>query len=132
MKRIYHEASTLCHPDSSKCVIEDKSKAEEIFSALSTAYKAKDYEKVKDIYDELKLGVINSETLKDTEMEKLRSKLAVLEFKYNKNIGVLRTLKTTDPYLTIKELTNWDAFFENQKTILFNQKEGLGLKFVQS
>ena len=132
LKRIYHEASTLCHPDSSKCVIEDKTKAEEIFSALSTAYKTKDYEKVKEIYDELKLGVINPETLKDTEMEKLRSKLAVLEFKYNKNIGLLRTLKTTDPYLTIKELTNWDAFFENQKTILLNQKEELGLKFVQS
>lgn len=132
LKRMYHEASTLCHPDSSKCVIEDKTKAEEIFSALSSSYKAKEYEKVKEIYDELKLGVVNPETLKNTEINKLRSKLAVLEFKFSKNIGVLRILKTTDPYLTIKELPNWDVFFENQKTILLNQKEELELKFVKS
>lgn len=131
IKKMYHEAATLCHPDSAKCVIEDKTKAQELFSALSVAYKEKDYTKVKQIYDELKLGIFNPENLKDTDTEKLKQKLAVLEHKYNRIISQLKTLKITEPYLTILELKNWDDFFEIQKVMLQNQKEELELKYVK-
>jgi hypothetical protein len=132
LKKMYHEASTLCHPDSSKCVIKDKKKAEELFSALSSAYKAKDFAKVKDIYEELKSGIFNPENLMDNEVDKLKIKLAALEHKYNTILNNLRILKTTDPFLTFKDLKDWNQFFEIQKVVLQNQKEELELKYVKS
>lgn len=131
IKKLYHEASTLCHPDSGKCVIEDKAKAQDLFSVLSSAYKAKDYQRVKEIYEELKSGIFNPENLKDTELEKLKSKYAVLEHKYNKNLNNLRQLKTTDPYLTITELKDWNQFFDTQKILLEKQKEELESKYIK-
>ncbi len=131
IKRMYHEASTLCHPDSGNCVLSEKEKAQQLFSALSIAYKNKDFEKVKDIYDDLKLGVINPENLKDTELEKLKSRHAVLIHKYEKKMNRLRILKTNEPYLTIHELQDWDMYFADQKIILENEKEELEIKYVK-
>jgi hypothetical protein len=131
IKKLYHEASTLCHPDSAKCVLNDKEKAEALFSELSIAYKAKDYIRVKQIYDELKLGIFSPENLKNAELEKLKNKLAALEYKYNIIINNLRILKTTEPYLTIIELNDWDEFFNVQKVLLQNQKDELELKYVK-
>lgn len=132
IKKMYHEASTLCHPDSAKCVIEDKGKAQELFSVLSTAYKEKDIETVRRILEELKLGIFNPENLNDTEMDKLRRKLAVLENKYNSILNSVRTMKITEPYVTICQIKDWDEFFEVQKGLLLNQKEELEQKYVKS
>ena len=85
IQKMYYEASKLCHPDSPNCVIEDKSKAQEIFSALSIAYKDRDLKKVKNILDELKNGSLNPDELNESQMDKLRQKLAFLEFKYKKH-----------------------------------------------
>ena len=74
IKSMYHEASTLCHPDSAKCVIKDNIKANEVFSNLSAAYKSKDYVKVKEIYEELKSGVLNIENLNDSDLQILKRK----------------------------------------------------------
>lgn len=131
IKKLYHEASTLCHPDSSKCVIKDKAKAQEVFSALSASYRAMDFAKVKEISEELKSGIFNPDSLMETELDKLKSRYATLLFKFNKKIDILRMLKTTEPFLTIKELKDWNEFFEVQKVLLQNQKEELELKYVK-
>ena len=131
IKNLYHEASTLCHPDSAKCVLQDKTKAQEVFAALSLAYKAKDFEKVKQIHSELKSGVFNPENLKNSEMDMLRKRFAVLEHKYKKILNNLMIIKTTDPFLTITQLKDWDQFFNVQKVLLENQKEELELKYVK-
>lgn len=132
MKKKYHEASTLCHPDSPKCVIKDKKAAEDLFSALSQAYKAKNFAKVKEIHDDLKLGTYKPEKLTNDEMASLKKRLASLEYKYDRVMNSLKLIKTTDPYLTFKELEDWDEFFNVQKILLKNQKEDLELKYVQS
>lgn len=132
IKKMYHEASTLCHPDSAKCVIEDKIKAQELFSALSAAYKEKDIETVRRILEELKLGIFNPENLNDTEMDKLKRRLAVLENKYNSILNSVRTMKITEPYITLSQVKDWDEFFEIQKSMLLNQKEELEQKYVKS
>jgi hypothetical protein len=128
IKKMYYEASSLCHPDSSNCVIEDKTKAQELFSALSSAYKEKDIETVKRIWEELKLGIFNPENLNNTEIDKLRRKLAVLENKFNMILNSLRTLKITEHYITISQVKDWNEFFEIQKNLLLSQKEELELK----
>lgn len=132
LKKMYHEASTLCHPDSSKCVIEDKSQAQAIFSSLSTAYKSKDFNKVKEIYNELKSGIFNPHDIGDSELGKLRNRYAALEYKFGNRISVLRKLKTTEPYLFLADMPDWDVFFEAQRVLLTKQKEDLESKYFKS
>ena len=64
-------------------------------------------------------------------MDKLRRKLAVLENKFNMILNSLRTMKITEPYITISQVKDWDEFFEIQKNLLLSQKEELELKYVK-
>jgi hypothetical protein len=131
IKNMYHEASTLCHPDSAKCIFEDKVKAAEIFSNLSTAYKAKDFVRVKEIYEELKSGMFNSKNFENSDIELLRRKLATLEFKHEKVLNAIKYLKITEPYITFSQLKNWDDYFTSQKIILQKEREDLELKYFK-
>jgi hypothetical protein len=131
IKKMYHEASTLCHPDSAKCVFEDKNAAQETFSALSAAYKLKDVDTVKRIYDELKLGSFNPENLTVSEVDYLKQKLAVLESKFSTLMKFMMKMKTTEPYVTIQKIEDFDEFFRVQKTILENDKEELETKYFK-
>lgn len=131
IKKMYHEASTLCHPDSAKCVFEDKNAAQETFSALSAAYKLKDVDTVKRIYDELKLGSFNPENLTVSEVDYLKQKLAVLESKFSTLMKFMMKMKTTEPYATIQKIEDFDEFFRVQKTILENDKEELETKYFK-
>lgn len=131
IKSMYHEASTLCHPDSSRCVIDDKEKAAEIFSNLSIAYKAKDFERVRDIYEQIKNGDTNPEVLSNSDIEILRRKLATLEFKSERIYNAIKYVKSTEPYLTLSKIENWDIYFNNQKIILQHEKEELELKYIK-
>lgn len=131
IKTMYHEASTLCHPDSSKCVIQDPLKASELFSNLSSAYKSKDFARVKEIYDELKSGLFNPESLTNSDIDLLRRKLATLEFKYQKVLNAVKYLKVTEPFITFSQIKNLDEYFNTQKIILQNEKEELVLKYFK-
>ena len=131
IKKMYHEASTLCHPDSAKCVFEDKSAAQDTFSALSAAYKLKDVDTVKRIYEELKLGSFNPENLTESEVDYLKRKLAVLESKFSLLMNFIMKMKTTEPYATIHKIEDFDEFFMVQKTILENDKEELETKYFK-
>jgi hypothetical protein len=132
IKKMYHEASTLCHPDSAKCVIADKNKAQELFSELSLCYKERDIETVRRILEELKLGIFNPENLNNSGIDKLRRKLTLLENKYNYILNSLRTMKITKPYITISQISDWDEYFEVQKSLLLNQKVELEQKYFKS
>lgn len=131
IKKHYREASILCHPDSPKCVIKDKAKAHEIFVALSTAYKAKNYAEVKRIYEELKSGHVNLEDLMQSEIDQLRRKLAALEKKLEIITNQIRVTKISEPFITIEKIRDLDEFFAAQKTILQQQKEELENKFYK-
>jgi len=132
LKELYHESATLCHPDSIKCVIKDKKQAEEIFAKLSIAYKTKDFETVKQITEELRLGNVNINNITENEIVKLQVKLAALEKKFNRIFKDIESYKTKDPFLTISQIQNLDKFFEDQKTILIKQHEDLKQKFMKS
>jgi hypothetical protein len=131
IKNMYHEASILCHPDSGKCVIEDKMKAAETFSSLSSAYKVSDFYKVKEIYDQLKQGHINPDSINNSDVELLKRKLATMEYKYEKTLNSIKYLKNTEPFITFDQISDWDEYFSVQKTVLNHQKEELELKYVK-
>lgn len=132
LKRIYHEASQLCHPDSGKCIFENKMKAQEMFSILSQAYKNRDLETVNTIWSDLKSGVHNPLNYENDELHQLKIKYAALEKKYQVVISDLKKIKTAEPFLTIEKLTNWDSYFTTQKTILENTKNELLTKYSKT
>lgn len=131
LKEMYREGSKLCHPDSPTCVIEDKSKAAEIFDQLTKAYKLKDIKQVKQIVADLKLGKPINDIQKVYEIEILNAKLASLQVKYDRLVFDLRIIHLSEEFTIIKNIKNWDEYFKNQKEQLENQYESLTKEFVK-
>jgi hypothetical protein len=131
LREMYREGSKLCHPDSPKCVMKNKDKAAEIFDHLTKAYKLKDINKVKQILEDLRLGNPINDLDKVSELEILMSKLASLQVKYDHLVFDLKTMHLSEEYTTIKNVTNWDDYFKNQKEQLENQYESLTKDYVK-
>lgn len=130
LKEMYRKASKYCHPDSSRCIYEDKNKASEVFNDLTQAYKRKDIERVKHLLNELRLGkpIDNLNSL--DELELLRAKLVSLQSKYNVLVYDLKELRLSNIFLQIKSILNWNEYFEVQKRLLEEQYENLTKEFV--
>jgi hypothetical protein len=130
LKEMYREASKYCHPDSSRCIYEDKNEASAVFNDLTQAYKRKDIERVKHLLNELRLGkpIDNLNSL--DELELLRAKLVSLQSKYNVLVYDLKELRLSDIFLQIKSILNWNEYFEEQKRLLEEQYENLTKEFV--
>ncbi|CAM3006999.1 phospholipase D-like domain-containing protein [Flavobacterium frigoris] len=131
LRELYREGSKLCHPDSPRCVIENENKAAETFDQLTKAYKLKDLNKVKQIVSDLRLGNPINELDKVSELETLLAKLASLQVKYDHLVFDLKTMHLSEEYITIKDFTNWDDYFKNQKEQLENQYENLTKDYVK-
>lgn len=110
IKAMYREAATLCHPDSGKCVLENRKEAEEVFGKLSQAYKANDIDTVREILAQLRQGTWKGVN-EQGKLESLRVQLATLENRYQKLLRDLQAVKTTEPYRTIEKLRDWDDHF---------------------
>lgn len=130
LKEMYREASKYCHPDSSKCIYEDKSKASEVFNDLTQAYKRKDIERVKLLLNELRLGKPIDNLNNLDELELLRAKLVSLQSKYNILVYDLKELRFSDNFKQIIDSKNWDEYFEMQKSLLDKEFENLNNKYV--
>jgi hypothetical protein len=59
------------------------------------------------------------------------SKLASLQVKYDHLVFDLKTMHLSEEYTTIKNVTNWDDYFKNQKEQLENQYESLTKDYVK-
>lgn len=132
MKEMHREAVRLCHPDSPKCIFEDKKKAAEIFSVLTEAYKQNNIEKVKEILDELRLENTSIDISEENELELLKAKLSTLKIKYEKIIFELGKIKLSDSYQLIKKHDNWDAYFTQQKELLEQEFNELTEKYTKN
>jgi hypothetical protein len=132
LKEMYREAVKYCHPDSPKCIYEDKQKAAEIFTELTNAYKLKDVKKVKHLLTELKLGnPIDNLNQKD-ELDNLRAKLSTLQSKYSILLFNLKELKLSEKYQQIISIKDWDIYFKSQKELLDEQFNKLNNEFVKN
>lgn len=130
LKKIYKEASKLCHPDSLNCIYEDKMKAAAVFAKLSNAYKANDLEKVKYLHNELKLGNHISNLDEFDELVHLRSKLESLKAKYEKLQIEIQEIIISETFQLLQKLGDWDEYFEDQKNKLESEFEELTAKYV--
>jgi len=130
IKKMHREAVKLCHPDSPKCIYEDKEEASKTFGELTNAYKVNDIEKVRYIWNELKQGNPVSEIDKYDELEHLRVKLETLKAKYNYLFSELSETQASKTYQMILKIDDWSEFFENQKTLLKQEHKTLTEKYV--
>lgn len=123
LKKLYRQSSMKCHPD--RVLDEMHDKAEEIFIALNEAYNANNIERVREINQQLKSGIILSKSGGITELKKLESTLNNLTLKLEDWERKLDTLKQMPTYKTISHIADWDTYFEETKTVLVQQLERL-------
>ena len=117
LKKKFRKATTMCHPD--KVSEEQKSEAEEIFIELKKAYDEHDLEKVNQLLHDLENGkkfVSQADSI--SEKEKLKITLEKLKQKLKGIENEIISLKETEIFTTINNITNWDNYFTETKTQL--------------
>jgi hypothetical protein len=113
LKTLYRKASKLCHPD----VVEDKykDKAEQIFRDLQKAYETNDIDKVNEILASLEKGLFANKSEQISKKKELQILLKQLRLKREDLEKDLVSIRTTESYKTVSEITDWDAYFEKIK-----------------
>lgn len=124
LKKKFRKATTMCHPD--KVSEEQKAEAEEIFIELKKAYDEHDLEKVNQLLHELENGkkfVSQADSI--SEKEKLKITLEKLKQKLKGIENEIISLKETEIFTTINNITNWDNYFTETKTQLEEELQNL-------
>lgn len=117
LKILYREASQRCHPD--KVTEADRAQAEALFVQLQTAYRRNDLAGLRAIHAAAREGrffVARSATL--TEVEALGRAVLALRQQVQALEAGIRRLREGSTYRTLKDLTDWDAWFAEQRAAL--------------
>ena len=124
LKKKFRKATTMCHPD--KVSEEQKAEAEEIFIELKKAYDEHDLEKVNQLLHDLENGkkfVSQADSI--SEKEKLKITLEKLKQKLKGIENEIISLKETEIFTTINNISNWDNYFTETKTQLEQELQNL-------
>lgn len=120
LKEKYRKATKLCHPD---IVDQDQQElAHKIFIELKNAFEQNDLKKVTEILYDLQHGkaftskadISNEKLVLKNEIVRLRSLLNELEKE-------IENIKTSEAYITIISITDWDEYFSETKQKLQSQ-----------
>jgi hypothetical protein len=131
LKSKFRKATVLCHPD--KVVNELKETAQKIFIELKTAYDQNDLSKVSEIFTELEKGNLfrtTSETI--TEKDILQVEIARL----NRQVKIIESeivsIKSSETYRKVIEITEWDSYFEETRQKLNNELDYLKKQLIEN
>lgn len=128
LKKKFRRATVLCHPD--KVSDEFKDAAQEIFIELKNAYDTNNLKKVTEILEELEKGnYFKSKSDTISEKELLKVAIAKLRKQIEKLEIEIVTIKQSDTFKTIIEITDWDTYFKNTKQILQIELDHLKQEF---
>ncbi|NEX20290.1 hypothetical protein G3480_08175 [Thiorhodococcus mannitoliphagus] len=117
LKRLYREASQRCHPD--KVNAEDQERAGELFIQLQAAYRNNDLATVQAIHARVREGqLFVTQGVPLTDAETLQHAIVVLRHDLDQLMAELQALRRNDTYQTLKALTDWDAYFDEQRLTL--------------
>lgn len=123
LKKLYRQTSMKCHPD--RVVEELHDQAEEIFVELNKAYKDNNLEKVREIHQQLKSGIMLPKSEGITELKKLESTYKSLTQKLKDWQDKIDQLKSEATYQSISNIEDWDFYFKDKKEVLMAQLERL-------
>jgi len=116
IKKMYREASKLCHPD---IVAEEfKEEAQALFVELDQAYKAQDFAQVQETLTHLKKGIFRTQSQTVSEKESLKAALAKMERRITQIVEAVQVLKASDTFQKVSALEDWDAYFAEMKEAL--------------
>lgn len=123
LKANYRKASKLCHPD----VVADefKKQAEQIFKDLKDAYDSNDLDKVNEILSNLEKGIFTAKSEKVNEKDKLKAIALSLQLKRDELEITLHSIKSSETYKTISQLTDWNTYFKELKQKLETELNSL-------
>lgn len=118
LQKLFRCASKLCHPD----LVEEGSKAqaERIFSTLNSAYYHNDVEGVRNILTQLESGQLQLIFIDQAanEKQRLENYLSQLRLEVQRLKQEVDEMENSDAYLTIIELDDWAAYFQQLKVRL--------------
>ena len=131
MKSKFRKATVLCHPD--KVVNELKETAQKIFVELKTAYDQNDLSKVSEILIELEKGnffrttseTITEKNLLQVEIARLKRQIRIIE-------NEIVSIKSSDTYRKVIEITDWDTYFEETRQKLNKELEYLEKQLIEN
>lgn len=132
IKTLYRNASKYCHPDSLKCVFEDKEQAAIAFSALTDAYKNNDIDSVRRIHDDLTSKNPSFNLSAESELEKLRMRFESLKERYTRLKDELAIILCSEQYNLIIAIEDWDVYFEEQKRQLKQEYQSLEKEYTDN
>lgn len=113
IKKVYRQASQICHPDR---VSEDmKDIAQEIFIQLNEAYNANDLKAVKRIKLELKERMFKPRSETVNEKEQLNTLVKSLRYKLDKVEESILSIKNSSDYQSIMAIEDWGSYFDMKK-----------------
>ena len=113
IKKVYRQASQICHPDR---VSEDmKDIAQEIFIQLNEAYNANDLKAVKRIKLELKESMFKPRSETVNEKEQLNTLVKSLRYKLDKVEESILSIKNSSDYQSIMAIEDWGSYFDMKK-----------------
>ncbi|PIV67395.1 MAG: molecular chaperone DnaJ [Nitrospirae bacterium CG_4_10_14_3_um_filter_44_29] len=124
LKRMYRQASKLCHPDMVSDELKDKAQC--IFNELTTAYERNDIGRVRMILEDLQKGQwFVAKTEKVTEKSILKAHISELRIKIDKLLNEIIQIRKAEPYQSIVKIDNWDNYFQSAKEKLAEELKEL-------
>jgi len=130
LKKKFRKATVLCHPD--KVSDELKAAAHAIFIELKAAYDANNLKKVTEILNDLENGNYfkpRSETVSEKEL--LKVAIAELRRRIKTFESEIITIKHSDTFKTINQITSWDEYFSKVKEKLQVELDILQLEIAE-
>lgn len=124
LKRLYRDASKQCHPDA---VVEDREEeAKELFLQLQEAYEQNDLDDVRTIAERIEDGVaFESRSEQIDDIERLEAEVERLRRRVNEAEREIEVLRNSDPYQTLSEVDDLDAYFSDRKERLRDELDRL-------
>lgn len=117
LKRLYRLTSQRCHPD--KVHHDDQERATQFFMELQTAYRNNDLVALRAIHARVRDGhLFVHQGVVLTDVDALRHAILVLRHDLDQHMAEIQELRSTDSYRTMKDLTDWDAYFDEQVLFL--------------
>lgn len=118
LKKVYREASLLCHPDKyQNATPEVQQQAEALFKQLNEASQQQDLETVKTILQKLQNGELDKLNTAQEKLTiaKLKTTIAELTARYQSLVEQYETVTESHSYKTYTEQSDIESYFENNK-----------------
>lgn len=128
LRKLYREASKRCHPD---MVSEDlREEARQWFVELNKAYLYNDIRKVEEIYRMLSHNLFNRASDNDrSEAALLEARIHRLEAEIKRVEDEIRELTSSPVYKTLRQISDFDAYFAGLKEKFQREYEALKLEY---